>query len=81
MSGSEANIYIYMENKPQYLKEDECFYYCPKQNLQDLYQLEDFIPYYALLQGRIEEIEYTDNVRKAFFNVIGDIEGKKVIII
>ncbi len=71
-----------MTTLPEYLKQDECFIYCPKEHVTDLYQLEGFIPFYKLLQGLFEEgYEYTDNVRKSYFNIIGDINGKRVIII
>ena len=58
---------------PDYLSEDESFIYCPKENINDIYSYEYFIPLGDLLEDSI--------VTSAFFNIIGTLYGKLVIII
>ena len=58
---------------PDYLSEDESFIYCPKENINDIYSYEYFIPLEDLLEDSI--------VTSAFFNVIGQISGKNVLVI
>ena len=58
---------------PDYLSEDESFIYCPKENINDIYSYEYFIPLDDLLEDSI--------VTSAFFNIIGTLYGKLVIII
>lgn len=58
---------------PEFLKEDEAFYYCQKENVSEIRDYEDFIPLSDLLED--------SNVTNAYFNVIGQIKGKNVIVI
>lgn len=58
---------------PDYLSEDESFIYCPKENIKDIYSYEYFIPLGDLLEDSI--------VTPAFFNVIGQVSGKNVLVI
>ena len=58
---------------PDYLSEDESFIYCPKENIKDIYSYEYFIPLGDLLGDSI--------VTSAFFNIIGQINGKNVLVI
>ena len=58
---------------PNYLSEDESFIYCPKENINDIYSYEYFIPLDDLLGDSI--------VTSAFFNIIGQISGKNVLVI
>lgn len=58
---------------PDYLSEDESFIYCPKENINDIYSYEYFIPLGDLLEDSM--------VTSAFFNVIGQINGKNVLVI
>ena len=58
---------------PTFLTEDESFYYCPKDNINDIKEYEDFIPLSDLLDD--------SSVSNAYFNVIGQIKGKNVIVI
>ena len=58
---------------PDYLSEDESFIYCPKENINDIYSYEYFIPLEDLLEDSI--------VTSAFFNVIGQVSGKNVLVI
>ena len=60
-------------NIPDYLTEDESFFYCPKDNVNDITEFEDFIPLSWLLED--------SNVSNAYYNVIGTLYGKEVIII
>lgn len=60
-------------NIPSYLTEDESFYYCPKDNVNDIKEYEDFIPLSDLLDD--------SSVSSAYYNVIGQIKGKNVIVI
>lgn len=62
-----------MFNLPTYITEDEAFYYCPKHFVKDIYSFEYFVPLTKLLEDSI--------VTSAFFNVIGQIKGKNVIVI
>ena len=56
-----------------YLTEDEAFYYCPKDFINDIKEYEDFIPLSDLLEDSA--------VSSAYYNVIGQIHGKNVIVI
>ena len=58
---------------PDYLSEDESFIYCPKENINDIYSYEYFIPLEDLLEDSM--------VTSAFFNVIGQVSGKNVLVI
>ncbi len=58
---------------PDYLSEDESFIYCPKENINDIYSYEYFIPLEDLLEDSI--------VTSAFFNIIGQVSGKNVLVI
>lgn len=58
---------------PNYLSEDESFIYCPKENINDIYSYEYFIPLEDLLEDSM--------VTSAFFNVIGQVNGKNVLVI
>ena len=58
---------------PNYLSEDESFIYCPKENINDIYSYEYFIPLDDLLGDSI--------VTSAFFNIIGQVSGKNVLVI
>lgn len=60
-------------NIPNYLSQDCCFYYCPKDNVNDIKEYEDFIPLSDLLDD--------SSVSSAYYNVIGQIKGKNVIVI
>ena len=60
-------------NIPEYLTEDESFFYCPKDNVNDIKEFEDFIPLSRLLEDSA--------VSNAYYNVIGQIKGKNVVII
>ena len=58
---------------PEYITKDETFYYCPKENVDDIKSFEDFIPLSDLLENSV--------VSNAYYNVIGQIKGKNVIVI
>ena len=58
---------------PDYLSEDESFIYCPKENINDIKEFEDFVPLSWLLED--------SNVSNAYYNVIGQIKGKNVVVI
>ena len=58
---------------PEYLTEDDVFYYCPKENVDDIKEYEDFIP----LSDLLEDSSVTD----AFYNIIGQIFGKNVVVL
>ena len=60
-------------NIPDYLSSDCCFFYCTKDNLDQLLELEDFIPLSDLLEDSA--------VSNAYYNVIGTLDGKEVVII
>lgn len=60
-------------NLPEYLSEDESYFYCPKDNVNDIKGYEDFIPLSDLLDD--------DIVSNAFYNCIGQINGKNVVVI
>lgn len=62
-----------MNNIPSYLIEDEAFYYCNKENIEELKQFEDFVPLSILLEN--------SDVSNAYYNVIGQIYGKNVMVI
>lgn len=56
-----------------FLTADEAFWYCTKDNLNQLLELEDFIPLSDLLEDSA--------VSNAYYNVIGTLDGKEVVII
>ena len=58
---------------PNYLTEDEAFFYCPKDFVSDIKDYEDFVPLGYLLED--------SEVSSAFYNVIGQIKGKNVVVI
>lgn len=63
---------------PNYLTEDSAFYYCPKDNVNDIKEYEDFIPLSDLLED--------STVSNAYYNVIGTLKEqgkttKPVIVI
>lgn len=60
-------------NLPEYITEDEVFFYCPKENVDNIKEYEDFIP----LSDLLEDSSVTD----AFYNVIGQIFGKNVVVL
>lgn len=60
-------------NLPEYLTQDESYFYCPKDNVNDIKEHEDFIPLSDLLDD--------DTVSNAYYNCIGQINGKNVIVI
>jgi len=60
-------------NIPEYLTEDESFFYCPKDNVNDIKEFEDFIHLSWLLED--------SNVSNAYYNVIGTLYGKNVVVI
>lgn len=62
-----------MNTLPEYISEDESYFYCPKDNVNDIKEYEDFIPLSDLLDD--------GTVSNAFYNCIGQINGKNVIVI
>lgn len=62
-----------MKDLPKYLLQDEAFFYCPKSNIRDIIKFEQFVPLSDLLENA--------EVSNAFYNVIGQINGKNVIVI
>ena len=56
-----------------FLMADEAFWYCTKDNLDQLLELENFIPLSDLLEN--------STVSNAYYNVIGTLNGKEVIVI
>lgn len=58
---------------PEYLTSDETYYYVTKEHITDVKQYENFIPLDDLLDN-------TD-VTSAYYNCIGTIFGKLVIVI
>lgn len=63
---------------PNYLTEDSAFYYCPKDNVNDIKEYENFIPLSDLLENSA--------VSNAYYNVIGTLKEqgkttKPVIVI
>ena len=62
---------------PSYLTEDISFYYCPKENVDEIKACENFIPLSDLLENSV--------VSSAYYNVIGtlQVEGKttKLVIV
>ena len=58
---------------PEYLTEDKCHFYCPKENVEDIKFLEDFIP----LSDLLEDSSVTD----AYYNCIGTLYGKHVVVL
>lgn len=61
-----------MTNLPDFLYEDECYIYCSKENSYELKNVEGFIP----LDYYLENAE----VRRLYYNVVGYIGFKQVII-
>lgn len=60
-------------NLPEYLTQDESYFYCPKDNVNDIKEYEDFIPLSDLLDD--------DTVSNAYYNCIGTLYGKHVVVI
>lgn len=60
-------------NIPQYLTEDEVFYFIDKEHINDIKQHEDFVPLSDLLDR--------DDVSNAYYNCIGTLYGKQVLVI
>lgn len=60
-------------NIPNYLSQDCCFFYCSKDNINQLRELEEFIPLNDLLDS--------SSVSSAYFNILGTYKGKEVIVI
>lgn len=58
---------------PEFLTEDINHFYCPKENVEDIKSLEDFIPLSDLLED--------SSVTNAFYNVIGTLYGKHVVVL
>ena len=58
---------------PEYITQDESYYYVTKEHIADVKQYEHFIPLDDLLDN-------TD-VTSAYYNCIGTIFGKLVIVI
>ena len=58
---------------PEYITQDECFIYWPKNNVAEVTQYEEFIPLSDLLEDSA--------VSNAYYNVIGQINGKNVVVI
>ena len=63
---------------PNYITEDESFYYCPKDNVNDIKEYENFIPLSDLLENSV--------VSSAYYNIIGTLKEqgkttKPVIVI
>lgn len=58
---------------PEYITEDECFIYVPKNNVEEIKEYKEFIPLSDLLEDSA--------VTNAYYNVIGQIHGKNVVII
>lgn len=56
-----------------FLTEDESFWYCSKDNINQLRELEEFIPLNDLLDS--------SSVSGAYFNILGTYKGKEVIVI
>lgn len=56
-----------------FLTEDESFWYCSKDNINHLRELEEFIPLNDLLDS--------SSVSSAYFNILGTYKGKEVIVI
>lgn len=61
-----------IENLPNYLIQDETYIYCKKEDLNKLQEYNKFIP----LDDYMEQA----NVRKLYYNVIGFIDFKQVVI-
>lgn len=60
-------------NIPEYLTEDETFFYVDKEHITDIQEYEDFVPLCDLLDR--------DDVSNALFNCVGQLYGKNVIVI
>lgn len=58
---------------PEYITQDESYYYVTKEHINDIKEYENFIPLDDLLDN-------TD-VTSAYYNVIGVIFGRLVIVI
>lgn len=61
-----------IKDLPSFLTQDETYIYCKKEDISKLQDLENFIP----LENYIEDAE----VRKSYYNVIGYIDFKQVVI-
>lgn len=62
-----------IKNLPDFLTQDETYIYCKKEDILKLQDIENFIP----LENYIENAK----VRKSYYNIIGYINFKQVIII
>lgn len=62
-----------INNLPDFLTQDETYIYCKKQDVSKLQEITDFIP----LENYIEDAP----VKQSYYNVIGYIRFKQVIII
>ena len=62
-----------IKNLPDFLTQDETYIYCKKEDILKLQDIENFIP----LENYIEDAQ----VRKSYYNIIGYINFKQVIII
>ena len=62
-----------INNLPDFLTQDETYIYCKKEDILKLQDIENFIP----LENYIEDAQ----VRKSYYNIIGYINFKQVIII
>lgn len=60
-------------NIPEYLTEDETFFYIDKEHITDIQEYEDFVPLSDLLDR--------DDVSNAYYNCIGQLYGKNVLVI
>ena len=58
---------------PEFLTEDINHYYCPKENVEELKEYENFIP----LSDLLEDSSVTD----AYYNCIGTLYGKHVVVL
>lgn len=61
-----------INNLPNYLTQDETYIYCSKMDISRLSEIDNYIP----LEDYIEDAE----VRKLYYNVIGYIGFKQVVI-
>lgn len=62
-----------INNLPDFLTQDETYIYCKIEDILKLQDIENFIP----LENYIENAK----VRKSYYNIIGYINFKQVIII
>ena len=61
-----------IKDLPDFLTQDETYIYCSKENSHVLNEMPNFIP----LENYIENTQ----VRKSYYNVIGYIDFKQVVI-